>query len=259
MTSAKPTLILNQQTADGEIRVWQHDNRRWLDFDDGLIQSEIVLDKPEFLSLVLNRAMLAGMMFVEQPKRILLVGTGGGATARYFAHKLPDIAGEAVEISEHIVTIAKDYFDFPTTDNWQLITDDIVNYVQHCQQRYDLILIDIAVDQKTPDWLVEPQFLQQCRALLTKNGHISFNLLVDDADDFLHHLSVIRTVFDRHTACLSLSNHRNTVVLAFNQIPPFLAEKAQLRLAELETLWGLEFSQFYQQIQKDNPKNSGVF
>ncbi|MDT8370398.1 MAG: methyltransferase [Gammaproteobacteria bacterium] len=258
MNPSVPILIFSQQTADKNIRVWQQDERRWLDFADGLIQSEITLGKPDILPLVLNRAMLAGMLFVGPPKRILLAGTGGGAMARYVADRFPDVIGDAVEISETIVELAKDYFEFPF-NNWQLITTDNVDYVQDCQQKYDLIVIDIAVDQKTPTWLIKQSFLQHCRSLLTTRGHIAFNLLVDNADSFMHSLAVLRKVFERRTLCLSLPNYRNIVVMGFKNKPSFLDDDIGSKLAELEMAWGIEFTQFYQQMLKDNPKNSGVF
>ena len=261
MSQSEPQLIFNQHTIDGEIRVWQQDNRRWLDFNDGLIQSEIVIDRPDFLPLALNQAMLAGMMFVDHPKRVLLAGTGGGSTARYFASRFPDVIGDAIEKSDLITTIARDFFYFPSQDqnNWKIITADIVTYVEQCQQFYDLIVIDIAVDQKTPEWIVDRQFLQQCRSILSKNGQVVFNLLVDDDNAFLHYLSAIRDIFDRRTVCLSLSHYRNTVIMAFNQSPSFLPEEVAARLSGLEALWQLDFTAFYQQMLKDNPRQSGVF
>jgi spermidine synthase len=261
MSQSEPKLIFNQHTSDGEVRVWQQDNRRWLDFHDGLIQSEIVIGRPDFLPLPLNQAMLAGMMFVGHPKRVLLAGTGGGATARYFASRFPDVVGDAIEKSDLIATIARDYFYFPNQNqnNWQIITADIATYTKQCQQRYDLIVIDIAVEQITPEWIVDRQFLQQCRSILMENGQVVFNLLVDDANAFLHYLSAIRDIFDRRTVCLSLPNYRNTVIMAFNQSPSFLPEDVAARLSELEALWELDFTAFYQQILKDNPRQSGVF
>ena len=67
MSQSEPQLIFSHESSDGKVRVWQQNDRRWLDFDDGLIQSEIVLNHPETLPSPLNRAMLAGMMFVGQP------------------------------------------------------------------------------------------------------------------------------------------------------------------------------------------------
>ncbi len=259
MTQVDPRILFEQQSDDGDIRVWHQYDRRWLEFNDGLIQSEIILNMPEILPLVLNRAMLAGMLFVELPKCVLLAGVGGGTTARYFSACFTDVAGDAVEVSEVISHIATDFFEFPSHKNWQLITEDIANYVQHCQQKYDLIVIDIAVDQTTPSWIVERKFLQKCRSLLTQNGQLSLNLLVDDENDFMRDLSVIREVFDRKTACLSLANHRNTVILAFNNQPQQLPKEWDKHVSKLESLWGLEFGEFYQQMLKDNPTDSGIF
>jgi len=254
-----PFLVFEQKNDQGEVRVWQQYDRRWLDFNDGLVQSEIILNSPELLPLPLNRAMLAGMMFVDTPKRVLLAGIGGGVTARYFSACFPDVKGEAVEKSEVVAKLAQEYFDFPSNKNWQIVKQDILDYVQDCPEKYDLIVVDIAIEQKTPEWLIERQFLQQCRSLLTKNGHIAFNLLVDDANGFMHGVSALRAVFDRRVVCLSLATYRNIVVLAFNNTPTYLPEDAQTRLADIESSWGLEFNQFYQQILKDNPPNSGIF
>lgn len=256
---AEPQLLFSQQISDGHVQVWQQDNRRWMDFKGDLVQTEIILDHPETLPLPLNRAMLAGCIFTKTPQKILLAGTGGGATARYFAHRFPDVVGQAVELSDVVVTIAREYFDFPDNKHWHLLNDDIQSYVQSSQQFYDVMVIDIAEDKLTPEWIIDRQFLRQCRARLTEKGYVSINLLVDDANGFMHYLAAIRDVFDRQTICLSLPNYRNIVILAFNQLPPYLStEDIENRLPILEKEWGLEFSEFYQQMLKDNPKGSGV-
>jgi spermidine synthase len=201
--------------------------------------------------------MLAGMIFVETPKRVLLAGVGGGAIARYFSGCFPEVKGEAVEISEVISQIAQDFFEFPNTKNWQLVTADIGDYVQHCQYKYDLIVIDIAIEQQTPKWILDRKFLQRCRSLLTENGHIALNLLVDDGEDFQQALSIIRDTFDKNTACLSLTKYRNTVVFAFNNSPK-QPTNMTAHLSKLDALWGIEFSEFYRQMLHDNPPKSGI-
>lgn len=258
MSQSKPLLIFHQKTADETIRVWQEGERRWLDFEDGLVQSEIHLARPELLPLPLNRVMLAGMLFEQTPQRVLLVGTGGGATARYFLHRFPNVKGEAVEISESVVSIAKNYFEFPIGEQWQLIHDDIRHYIQNCSHKYDLILIDLAIDQLTPEWIVGKEFLRQCREILTPQGQISLNALVNGSNTFMRHLSLLRQVFERRIVCLSMPNYRNTVVLAFNNAPTYMTMSPE-RLATLEYDWGVEFKEFYQQMLIDNPVNSGVF
>lgn len=256
MTAAE--FLLNHKTAEGsKIRVWQQANLRYLDFADGLLQSAIDLRDPAVLPLPLNRAMLAGCIFSESFKRVLLAGTGGGATARFLAQQCPEIEGEAVEISVEIAAIARRYFQFP--DNWPIHIADIQQFIRQPQPAYDLILLDIAVAQTTPDWVLNANFLQQCRARLTATGQLVINLLVADADGFLAALKVIRQVFAGQTACLSLENHRNIVIFAFNDLPAFLPPLSEQRLTLLARHWPIELAAFYQRMQKENPAGSGIF
>jgi spermidine synthase len=255
---AEPKLIYSVTEAEQVIKVWQQDELRWLEFGDELIQTEIALDKPTYLPESFSRAMLSGVMFTQQPKRVLLAGTGGGSTARYFASRFPGIKGDAVELSPAVIDIAQRYFDCPNGGNWELIEADIRQYVQTCSNRYDLIVMDIAIDQKTPDWLNNETFLSHCRSILTPTGHIAINLIVENADDFVTRLAAIREAFDRHTVCLSLDEHRNVLVFAFNHIDPVGTELASADLDILEAQWQVEFGQFYQQMLLDNPKGSGV-
>ncbi len=255
---AERQLLFSQQDTDLTVRVWQEGDRRWLDFDDTVIQSEIILDQPETLPLALNRHMLAGCLFVEQPRTILLAGTGGGATARYLSHRFPMVSGDAVELSPLICDVARDYFEFPQGEEWQLHAQDINQYVAECQQLYDQIIIDIAEEQLTPDWIAEREFLQHCRGLLTEQGHIAVNVLVNDGSALMHFLSAIRAVFNGMTVCMSVPEHRNIVVFAYNSEPEFDKFAITEKLQDLEQNWGLEFNDFYQQMLKDNPKESGV-
>ncbi len=255
---AAATILHQQKIANGSIiRIWQQGDLRYLDFDDGLLQSAIDLQRPDYLPSPLNRAMLAGVIFSPSINKVLLAGTGGGATARFLAQQLPRIQGKAVEVSAEVADIARQYFDFPAS--WPIHIESIQRYLAKPQTHFDLILLDIAVTQKTPDWLLNAEFLQQCRHCLSATGHLALNLLVDDAEGFLEALRIIRQVFDRRTICLSLENHRNIVVFAFNAMPAFLPPLNPERLQVLEQDWSIEFITFYQRMQKENPAGSGIF
>jgi spermidine synthase len=255
---ADATILLQQTIADGStIRIWQQDEQRYLDFDDGLVQSAIDLQHPDYLPLPLNRAMLAGIVFCSPIQRVLLAGTGGGATARFLAQQFPQVQGEAVEVSAELADLARQYFDFPAS--WPIHIEAIEDYLTQPEATFDLILLDIAVEQRTPQWLLNSDFLQKCRNHLTATGHLAINLLVDDAEGFLAALKSIRQIFERRTVCLSLENHRNIVVFAFNAMPAFLPPLSTEYLRSLEQDWSIEFMAFYERMLKENPAGSGIF
>jgi spermidine synthase len=240
-------------------RVWQQGSIRRLDFDDTVLQTEIELANPERLVSTLNHYLLAGCLFVEQPQKVLLAGTGGGAIARYFAHHFEETIGDAVEISPVVCDIAKRYFEFPQTDSWQLHQQDIKQYIADCDHIYDLIVVDIAEHQLTPEWLVDSNLLHQMRMLLTDQGHLAINLLVKDGDAFMRMLATIRSAFSGVTVCASLPDHCNIVVYAYNKKPAILTEQLEQRAVELQQRWQIPFVEIYQRMLKDNPKGSGVF
>jgi spermidine synthase len=254
---AEAELVYSVEENGRLIKVWQQAELRWLEFGDELIQTEIDLARPDFLPESFSRAMLSGALFNSKvPEKVLLAGTGGGSTARYFANRFPEVIGDGVDLSPVVLDIAQRFFDCPNKGNWQLIEADIRDYVQHCQVRYDLIVMDIAIGNTSPDWMIAPAFLKGCRQSLSSTGHIAINLIVESEHGFMTQLAAIREAFDRQTVCVSLPEHRNVIVLAFNQANR-LAPNPQT-LDKLEAQWQVEFGTFYQQMLKDNPKGSGV-
>jgi len=254
---SSPRSLLTLPFQGQSIRVWQQGDICYLDFEDGLMQSAIDVHQPGLLPLVLNRAMLAGVLFTPEIQTVCLAGTGGGATARFLAHLQPQIQGDAVENNAAVVAIAKQYFDFPAS--WSLHATDIQQFLQISDKKYDLIIVDIAEAQLTPAWILSENFLRACRQCLSATGHIALNLLVNDASEFLAALTTIRRVFERRTLCLSLTDHRNIVVFAFNQLPDALPPFSAEQLAQQEKKWPIDCATFYAQMCIDNPPGSGVF
>lgn len=241
-----------------DIAVHEAEGLRWLDFGDGGIQSVIDLSDPDRLVSALNQAMLAGLLFVPSPQRALLLGTGGGAIARFLSRRAPDCKGEAVEQSTVVAEIARQFFDFPDTESgWTLHTVEAREFISRSRQRYDLIVLDIAENQHTPGWVRNMDFLDSCRQRLTPEGVLALNLLPRDATDFTRTLAPIRESFTGCTACLSLPEQRNILVLAFRH--PVSTAGVKNRIPALEQHWGLPFAAFLQRMYNDNPPGSGVF
>jgi len=250
-------LLFQQETAGGLIEVWQKDSHRWLNID-AVVQSGININQPELLVSPLHHAFLAALLFIETPKKILLAGMGAGAFARYIHHVNPAIQGEAVEINEAISVIAKQYFDFPET-KWKINIDNIRQWQG---KSYDFILADIAEDELTPAWLTSEMMLLQLKNQLSLQGALAMNLLVNDAQSFQQSLITIRKIFKRQTVCLTVPDHKNIVVFAFNnQTKEYSSAAVKSQIVSLSQTWGIDFDALFKQLQSDNPVGSfgGVF
>jgi len=258
------TIIHSQQDAERCISVHDDGENRWLEFGDGGIQSIIDQHHPQNLVSPVGQAMLAALLFTPTPAHFLLLGTGGGAIARYLSHRLPDCRGDAVELSPIIADIARQFFEFPT-QGWQLHQADARDFVSAVNadnnpKHYDYIVLDIAEHQHTPHWLTEVPFLAHCRQRLSTDGVLCVNLIPNDAADFMQQLAHIRQVFDARTLCLSVPEHRNVLVFAFAQRPEF-GDYTQLHevAKPLIQQWGLPFDEFLNRMIQENPTGSGVF
>lgn len=272
MTKAD-TLIHTQQDGDSRISVHDDGAKRWLAFsgdkgEDGDMQSIIDRDHPQTLVSPVCQALLAGLLFTPEPRQFLLLGLGGGAIARYLSQRQPHCYGDVVERSAAVADIAQQFFEFPQ-ENWQIHLTDAQDFVSQAHNdlerqtephHYDYIVLDIAEQQASPDWLTEPTFLNHCREQLSRQGVMSINLVPRDAADFLKLLSRIRLAFDGQTLCLSVPEYHNVLVLAFAERPE-ITDFHQLhqRATRLTQQGGLPFNDFLNRMTQENPIGSGIF
>jgi len=250
-------LLLHQESDAGWIEVWEEAGRRLLWFDDDILQSEIDLKHPGTLPNPVNRAMLAHLLFGQQPRSVLLAGCGGGAIARWFHYHTPGTRGLAVEISAEVALIAREYFDFPAKDSlWNIAVKDVRDEIQRSKAEFDFILVDVAVGTKTANWVTSEPFLAGCHQALSPGGVLTINLIGETTETFAESLMRIRRIFNRRTLCLSVPGHENIQVMAFKDNPD-LAE-LEYRLPERSLRWGLGFEAFWKRIREENPSGSGV-
>ncbi len=254
-----PRVLQRIDGADGPLIVEQQGRLRQLHFGNGITQSTIDTTLPGRLPLAANRAMLAHLMFVDPPRRVLLGGCGGGAIARWFHARDPGIAGTAVEASSEVAGLARRWFDFPDRHSgWRLEVADIRDHLaRDGAADTDFILLDLEQDAASPDWLASTGFLAHCRQHLSAQGVLTLNWIADDAERFSRALSRIRQVFDRRTLCLPVPQHENVMILAFKEVPAL--QEMATRSHRAEQHWGLEFTTFLRRLQRSNPPGSGVF
>lgn len=234
--------IYREEHDDTHLEIWEEDDRRSLWFDDVILQTEIHIHDPAVLPNAVNRAMLAHLMFEPPLHRVMLAGCGGGAIARWLHARAPEVAGDAIELSDTVARLAREYFGFPPpeTSRWRLLVEDVREHLVHSRLSYDFILVDLEENQATPAWVTEPGFLNRCRAHLSAQGVLTLNLILDDARAISEALLRIRQVFGSDTLLLSEPEHDNLLVLA-SQAPAPQIPSPQ-RLEELGRRWGIDLT-----------------
>jgi spermidine synthase len=243
--SARQTLgqLEHEETsAFSTIRVRRNGDIRLLTFvrDDGreLVQSRVDLTAPQTLSSPYARSMFASYLYQPAPRRVLVVGLGGGAMVRFLAHHAPDVQIDAVEIDPVVVRLADQYFGVRSGDRVRVVTADAVAFIEATTERYDVIFMDAFLrpssetdDTGVPSRLKTVAFLGRVKQALAPGGVVAFNINqhAGMADD----IAAVTEAFGR-VAIYRCTPAENEVVVATADAMP-ADEAIRARIGALDT------------------------
>ncbi len=173
---ARAKNIFEKDTFYHRIRVEQDSEARYLYFDRTL-QSAMNLNDPISLRLLYPRFTSLGLTLKPDPKRVLIIGLGGGSIAKKYHHEFPSMELDVAEIDPEVIQVAKKYFYFQEGKNVRVHTQDGRLFLMRAPQRYDLILLDAYYADAVPFHLTTREFFQIADSKLTSNGAVVVNLI----------------------------------------------------------------------------------
>lgn len=229
--------------------VLEQDGVRSLYFNLRFIQSSMRLDDPDALDLPYTRRMMAFLLFNARPRRVLLLGLGGGSLAKFCYRRLPGVEIKAVELDPDVIAF-RDEFRVPRDDErFAVVQGDGAQYVAQCAQRADVILVDAFDDAGVAPSLTRADFFLDAYRCLSGNGIVVMNIAGDKAE-YASHVDQLREVFAGRLLAMPVGEDGNFVVFAFKN-PQFQPQwkAVKIRARELEQRLGLEFSFFAQQLE----------
>ena len=147
-------------------------------------QSCLDLDDPDRLIFPYARMMLSGLLVTPEPKRILMVGLGGGTLPKVFSALTPEATQDLVEIDEAVVTVAKRFFAFKPTAHMTVHVQDARVFLKRAAARgltWDYIMLDAFTGDYIPEHLMTQEFLEEVSAALTEDGVLVANTFASSA------------------------------------------------------------------------------
>ncbi|QSQ24412.1 fused MFS/spermidine synthase [Pyxidicoccus parkwayensis] len=167
------------KSAAGLLIVTEDDEgRRFLQFGWlGASQSVVWPGFPLRLESDYTRAMVAALAFVAEPRRILVVGLGGGALPMFLRAVLPQAQVDVVELHSEVVDVARRYFGFHEDASLRVLVADARHVIASPGPAYDAILLDAYGPRGIPPPLATREFLQAARARLAPGGVVVGNVL----------------------------------------------------------------------------------
>lgn len=123
---------------------------------------------------------------------VLILGMGGGSAINILHSLNRQIKIDAVEIDPAVIKTARVFFNVTTNHNLNIIEADAFTFVESCNNIYNLIIIDLFIDDKVPDAVFKHEFLLSCKKILADDGTIILNASIPNKpfikanDDLLH-------------------------------------------------------------------------
>ncbi|MFP2903757.1 spermidine synthase [Pyxidicoccus sp. 3LFB2] len=239
-----PRKVLHVATSPGSLLVVTEDDegRRYLQFGWlGSSQSVVWPGFPLRLESDYTRAMVASLAFVAEPRRILVVGVGGGAVPMFLRAVLPRAHIDAVDLHPEVLDVARRYFGFREDTALCSHVADARRFIETPGPPYDAILLDAFGPRGIPPALATREFLQAARARLSPGGAVVGNVLrlPGKADSSMARL---------WKECFA-QLHAFTVEESFNQVLVGLPdtrkrtrEELNVRAQQLSREWGVPFN-----------------
>jgi spermidine synthase len=221
---------------------------RRLHFSHCSTQSVMHLDEPDALVSAYTRKMMAFLLFNPSPRRITMVGLGGGSLAKFCFRNLPNAQITVVEIDSRVVAL-RDEFCIPADDErFRIVCDDGACYMSKSSDAIDVILVDAFDAAGLAPTLASSDFYAQAAQRLSSRGVLVMNFSGEIAR-YPAHVRRIRAAFDGGALLVPVAADDNVLLFAFRRRMPWpTTSKYESRAQRLQARLALEFPRFLRRI-----------
>lgn len=134
------------------------------------------LRDPDDLPLRYAQVMTTAVLYPAEPKKVLMIGLGGGSISTYLGRFMPETAIDTIEIDRRVIEAAKKYFGLRAGDRMRYLDGDGRVFLNRSKDAYDLILVDAYHGGYVPFHLLTKEFYTLVKARLAPGGAAAFNV-----------------------------------------------------------------------------------
>ncbi|HMT78853.1 MAG TPA: spermidine synthase-like protein [Azonexus sp.] len=223
---------------------------RYLYFNVRLMQSEMSLKAPNDLAIRYTQKMMAFLLFQPRPKRIVLIGLGGGSLIKFCYHKMPGTQLTAVELDPDVIAFRDTFLLPPDDERLQVLEADGALFLETTEKGIDALLVDAFDKTGFAPSLANREFFDNAFAKLSGNGVLVINL-AGEKETYAGLIGEAMHVFDDQVIVISVPDDGNHVLYAFKErhFEPrwrWLHNYAK----ELRAKFGLDFPAFVQKMER---------
>ncbi len=201
--------------------VLEQDGTKSLHFTIGEVQSSMRVDRPDELQIDYTRTMMGFLILQPRPRRIAMIGLGGGSLVKFCHRHLPCAHMTVAENNPGVIAL-REQFDVPADDErLRVLEGDGALFVQGLAAHVDVLLVDGFDHQGQPAQLCAQGFYDDCRRALAPGGVMVANLHADHPDHLLFTARIARSfngngmqvLAGEQANCIVFAGHRRPVTL----------------------------------------------
>lgn len=236
------------------VEIVDEGDSRSLLFGGSVLQSSMSLSTPHDLTLSYTRYMMASLLLDAEPKRILVVGIGGGSLVRFLHHHLPEARIDGTDISASVLDLADRYFHLPRNPMVSISCCDGRDFLDERtdEYNYDLILIDAFDALGMSKTIYTSAFFESCLDHLCINGILSLNLWSGDEERMEEVAAQVGELFESILE-LPVPNRGNVICLAGRgDLSAGIADLDGSDIQQLQERFGINFFEIIRVFKKYN-------
>ena len=165
-----------------------------------------------------TRMMMAALYLNPSPRRVLMIGLGGGTLPSTLQQMLPAATIDVVEIDPAVVRIARKYFGFVQGPHTVVFEEDgrvFVKRMQKQRMQYDLVLLDAFDHEYIPEHLLTREFLLEVKGILSARGVLAANTF--SSSRLYHHESA--TYFNAFGDFYGMKRSNRVILVRLGGLP----------------------------------------
>jgi spermidine synthase len=243
LARAQPTVLYEKPALFGTIVVTEEqDGSRVLRFSrGGARQSLVKPGDPEYLGLAYVPVAFVGLALCAEPRRLLVVGLGGGTLPMFLRRHYPDAVIEAVDIDPDVIDVAKRFFGFREDAGMRAHADDGRRFIEQVQRPYDAIFLDAFASNELPAHLTTQEFLRAVRRAVKPDGVVIGNLWGRNSNPLFD--AMVRTYQEmfEELFILDVRGADNKILLALPRAQPLSRDELVTRARQVSTAKSFRF------------------
>lgn len=210
------TQALTRQIIEGRYRrpyIIDDGETRQLRFSLDMIQSAMRNDDPFALEFAYTRKMMGFLLFVPNPRRVLMVGLGGGSLAKFCHRHLPRTRVTVVEIDRDVIAL-REAFGIPEDRRLAIVEADAAEYMGGTEADSDVLLLDGFDAEGIAPTFLDRRFYRAARRRLRQGGMLVANF-AGPRKDWSRHLGLLNEAFAGQVQVGTVAGGDNHIAFAF--------------------------------------------